>query len=209
MVSEGTRLPGRTSELQRREGSPGNDPTRSDDYWDHPQWAKNLSDALRAVDQRSGQQLQLITLEALSKGEVDTGRGVRISAITSDDHFLIALRFTHDLPNGDTCTKTIPIAPRKRKKNKKFTWGKANGWIAWEDVATGGITLSPSVVCNEHDIHGYVTAGEWITMRQKFLDLPRDVIARRLISAVKEADEYGGGEVGMLLALASHQWGIR
>lgn len=141
------------------------------------------------------------TLDQLREGRIDLGRGVSISAVMNESGRIAFLNFSHPTKDGGTCTKGLPI-----RKKGAWSWKNNLGtWSLWVE-RDRTITLSPSVVCDEHHVHGMLTRGRWSTFLDKFLDQEQHVIERKIEQAIKEAEEFGGGYWGAILTIASKKW---
>lgn len=135
------------------------------------------------------------TIDAIREGPVDLGKGISISAILGEDGRIAIIRFSHPTNNG-TCVKMVPI-------RKKMDWFKS-GWETWglkvEKDRT--ITLFPSVWCPTHNCHGLIRDGEWKSLNFVISDMSQWAAETRIERALKDAEAYGGGYWGAILALA-------
>ena len=159
----------------------------------------------------------IITLDDLKTGEEQNlGRGVSIQAFMNDDNRISFMRFTHH-HDGKPCTKIIPIRQKQgRARRKKWKMPRWDGWgggiydgywdIHLNDDRT--ISLSPSLLCSKHHVHGYFRAGRWMTGLDYFLREDDEVIEKKIAKAIEEAEEFGGGYQGAILALASRQFSV-
>lgn len=141
------------------------------------------------------------TLDELREGPVSLGRGVSISAVMNESGRISFINFSHPTKDGGVCTKGLPI-----RKKGEWSWkASLDRWSLWVEKDRT-ITLSPSVVCDEHNVHGMLRHGRWTTFLDKFLDQEPDVIERKIEQAIKDAEEFGGGYWGAILSIASKKW---
>ncbi|MGH2683013.1 MAG: hypothetical protein ACRDIX_07250 [Actinomycetota bacterium] len=91
-------------------------------------------------------------LKELGWREKALGGGYIVTAIAgygSEDVAAFVVR--HPLPEGGGCEGLVPIDP-------KYARGK-QPWVveSWDQL-----TISPSIVCTEHDVHGHIRNGLWV-----------------------------------------------
>lgn len=152
----------------------------------------------------------VITLDQLKTGDtLDLGREITVRAMLDEDNRISVIWFSHPLQDGEKCLKAIPMRPkRKRFKGWKYLGGAIyDGYWDIRVDQDRTFSLSPSIACYQHGIHGYMKGGKWMTTFDYFLEQPTDVILKKLYKAEREAEEFGGGYQGAILALASRQRG--
>lgn len=145
------------------------------------------------------------TIERLREGPVFLGRGITIAAVMNEKDQITFIKFTHPTKDG-TCTKILPIKKGKMKYSYANGFGKYE--LGWRMKVKRGknkyISLSPSVLCSQHRVHGFISEGRWRTY--DFFDLSQAVMERRIEAAIKDAEQYGGGYWGAILSMASKKY---
>lgn len=145
-----------------------------------------------------GTETELPTIADLLEGPVDLGYGVTISPLISDQGRLTAVRFSHRIEGlnapDELCSKVIPIKGRQRN---------GVGW-KFKKRMSGLLSMSPSIVCPHHSLHGWIEDGVWKPMRiWQFEGMSRETYEQRIERAEEIIEEYGGGYDGAVLALAA------
>lgn len=205
MVSKGAGI--RPVRIERhKRGEDQDSETRDCRY---SEWGEVVQDAMRTASYLRGPG-RVLRLQSLRVGAVELGEGVTVSALSDQNNILIAIRFSHPIAGGGTCSKLLPIVPKKSWKKAGDAWkrrGGAQGWTGTVDP-DGMLSLQPSVMCEEHDVHGMITDGEWrsFSIFNRVLRLEDEELHYKIERAIEEAQEFGGGMTGLLLALAGHQW---
>ena len=96
----------------------------------------------------------------------------------------------------------MPIRGKGRKWWKSL---KGETWTLKVEYDRS-ITLTPSVWCPAHGVHGTIQWGEWENLVPTLTDLSPALVEYKIEKALKEAEEFGGGYWGAILALADRQY---
>lgn len=145
---------------------------------------------------------EVVTLARLREGPVYLGKGISVSAVMNEQGRIAFINFTHPTKDGGTCTKGLPI-----KKKTKDWWKRSyfENWSLWIE-RDRSITVAPSVLCREHDVHGLIRNGKWKSLSFELWDQEQEVVERKIDKAIEDAEKYGGGYWGAILALAASKW---
>lgn len=160
-------------------------------------------------------------MDDLYDGEIQLAHGIVISPILNEHEDLLAITFSHPIRGKpwepDTyCRKVLPVFQdylTDDEARKRFGigddgiarsgfWKRPGTTTQWAIGRSGPeLNLWPSVACWEHNLHGFIRYGRWMTYRDWLIELwGPEKLERKLAIAREEVEEMDGD---YMMALAS------